>query len=361
MHHAAARFAISHILMGDGFVSRAVALTLAANLDDVTAAPAAVCSRAKARSAAMVSDRAATYIGPLLAHTLPSTQSELCAQLAPAVAALPADAGMQLAALDALASLWPHVASHERPQLRLRFLASLAAGQSDPGSTVSCSQLRAWQRDLPTVHGDSVASVASLKGLLSEAQPELVYRGLAEHLGANMDLPRLSGVVGALSTQTLLYLRDPAACLVHSLLGSVACERLCAWTPPEHLATLLCQLVHQLWWQRNQAGLSPVRGCLDSAAPPQLLTAVRSGDITAAQRAARAASKDPAVFRMSVWTLLDEWTARDDSEWLHALALVSAFLARAGDGALSPDDAACLATVFAEMAYREREKAAVSA
>jgi hypothetical protein len=352
MHHASARSAVDRILASSSFGDQALALCLAAAVGDLPGADENLRARLMARAAAMAPDRAAAYAGPLLDAPVPGEAAALAAQIAPLISAHPSTVGNQLAALDAVCALWPHVASAERAALRARLLAGCSARQAAPGSFVTTAQLCAWQRDLPTGSCDSPPSVASLKSLLSATQPHLAYHVIAEHLGCQMDLPTLHWALGALSVQVLLRLRDPQGLLVQCLLGTVAGERLAALTPPENLATLIGQLTHELWWCSNHAGLPPVRSCLD--APPQpLLQAVRGGDITAAQRAARAVSTTPERFWAEVWTLVDEAAEWDDGSWLRTLAAASAIAWRTGD-AMSPDDAAALGAVLADAAYHAR-------
>ena len=359
MHHASARLTIERTLASSAFADQGLALTLAGAVADLPGAVAdlpgaddALRVRLVERALAFAPDRAPAYVTPLHDATIPEDVAALTAQLAPAIAAMPAASGLQVASLHALCVLWPHVATSERRALRTRFLAGCAARSAPAGSAVDSAQLCAWQRDLPTGTCELPPSVASLKALLAAQQPHQAYRVLAEHLGCAMDLPTLHWVLGALSVQVMLRLRDPHGWLVQCLLGTVAGERLASHAPPEHLATLVSQLGHQLWWCQARAGLPPVRSCLD--APPQdFAQAVRGGDITAAQRAARTACADPTRFWTGVWVLVEDAMAWDDAHWLRALAAASAFAWRTGD-AMSPDDAAALGTVLADLTYRSR-------
>ncbi|MBA3685215.1 MAG: hypothetical protein H0W72_08245 [Planctomycetes bacterium] len=353
MHHASARTAITRILAGEGFGEQALALVHAACLSSIPGFDEALHDTMLARSLAMASDAAGETAGaPALA--VPTTPEELCTRLAPAIAANPAQIGLQLACLHALAELWPHVASHERPRLLQRFLASAASRQAPTASMVTVAQLRNWARDLPTCSGDVRPSVASLKGLLNESQPNLAYRILAEHLGCEMDLATLSWVLGALGVQVLLQVRDPAGIAAMTLAGTVASERLTGLVPPEIHAALVSQLAHQLWWCRNRAGLPQIRGCLDTTQRP-FAEAISSGDITGAQRAARAASTRPEGFWTATWEQLSAAINLDDRAWLRAVTIVTATAWRAGDAALAPDDAAAFGGVLADLRYHASE------
>lgn len=352
MHHASARLAIERTIASSAFGDQGLALTLAAMVGELPGAGSALRDRLVERAAGMAPDLAPNYSGDLVDAPIPDDAAALAAQLAPVIAASGSAPGLKVALLDALCALWPHVATSERRAMRLRFLAGCLARPAPAGSTVSAAQLCAWQNDLPTGSCELPPSVASLKALLSAQQPHLAYRVIAEHLGCAMDLPTLHWVLGALSVQVLLHLHDPHGWLGQCLLGTVAGERLASHTPPEHLATLASQLSHQLWWCHTRAALPPVRSCLD--APPQaFLAAVRGGDITAAQRAARTICADPSRFWSEVWTLVDEAVTWDDIHWLRALMASSAIAWRTGD-AMSPDDAAALGAVLADLSYRSR-------
>jgi len=350
MHHASARLAIERTIAASAFTEQGLALTLAAGVADLPGADAALRARLIERAAAMAPDLAVNYAGDLLDAPIPEDAAALAAQLAPAVAASAATPGLKIALLAALCALWPHVATSERRVMRARFLAGCVARPAPAGSTVTIAQLCTWQRDVPTCSSELPPSVASMKALLSATQPHLAYRVLADHLGCEMDLQTLHWVLGALSVEVLLHLRDPDGWLVHCLSGTVAGERLAMHTPPEHLATLVSQLGHHLWWCQARAALPPVRSCLDAPALP-FLQAVRGGDITAAQRAARRDCGDPARFWGDVWILVDEAVTWDDVPWLRALVAATAIAWRTGD-AMSPDDAAALGTVLADLHYR---------
>ena len=353
MHHTSARVAITGLLNGSGFGERGLALVTAASLGDADQDAIRLRQAAIERALELPCDRTISYSGPLLLAPIPSTERQLCQQLCPAISQQACDVGMQLACLAALASVWPHVGSNERSVVRGRFLDGLVSSPPPTGSVVTTQQLCSWQRDLPTVFGDGTVSVASLKAMLLESQPKAANSVLAEHLGMNADVATLSWALGALTVQLRLQYHDIHRQILHVLLGTVASERLVAWAEPDHLITLVAQLAHQLWWCRHEGHLPPVRTCIDHA-HRTLAEGIASGDLTVAQRAARAAAKQPAEFWHQVWAMLDERITHNDPQWTQALHISVATAWRTSTDAGSPDDAAALGTVYADLAYRER-------
>lgn len=353
MHHTSARAAITSLLDAKGFGERGLALTLAAACGDADKQAVALRQAALRRADSMTTGATKTYTGELLIAPIPGDETALCRQLCPVTIELAKDLGLQLSCLAALVALWPHVAQHERGLMRQRFLDSLVNDQHPADAHLSTAQLIAWQRELPTSQSEPHASVSTLKGLLCETEARNAYRVMADHLGINADLPTLSWVLGALTVQVRQRFHDPDRRLLHVLLGTVACERLAAHAQPEHLATLITQLGHQLWWCVHRAGLAPVRTCIDPHTP-DLVEAVASGNLTAAQRAARALAKDPATFWETAWKLVDERIHANDPHWYVALELVLVAVWRTSTDAVSPDDAAAIGTVLADLAYREK-------
>ena len=353
MHHTSARIAISRILEGSGFGERALALATAAALGDADEQAAELRQAALQQAALLEPDPLATPDPRLISLPLPTTDSELCRQIMPALIADPRDTGMGLALLVALVQLWPHVGSDERPLMRLRLLTGLAALHAPDGAGLPPSQLSAWQRDMPTSPGETLLTVASLKSLLAQDTPREAYRVIADHLGTAPDFPTLAWALGALTVQTRLQFHDPHCQLLHVLSGTVALERLCAWAAPEHLASVTVQVAHQLWWCRHRAMLAPIRQCLDRATP-SLAEAVAAGDLTLAQRAARVAGKEAGNFWEASWRLLAELIAARDLRWSTAMIAITATAWRTSADAISPDDAALVGTVLADLAYREK-------
>lgn len=353
MHHTSARAAITSLLAAKGFGERGLALVLAAACGDADQQAVALRQAALQRAGEMPSDAITSYTGELLIAPIPADEAALCRQLCPATIELAKDVGLHLSCLAALVALWPHVAQTERGLMRQRFLDSLVNDRHPAEVHLSSEQLIAWQRELPTAKSEPHASVSTLKGLLQETSAKDAYRVMADHLGINADLPTLSWVLGALTVQVRQRFHDPDRRLLHVLLGTVACERLAAHAQPEHLATLITQLGHQLWWCIHRAKLAPVRTCIDPATP-DFAEAVASGNLTAAQRSARALAKDPASFWEQAWKLVEERIQANDPHWYVALELVLVAAWRTSTDAVSPDDAAAVGTVLADLAYREK-------
>jgi hypothetical protein len=351
MLHATAREAISRILAGDGFGDRAVAMTLAGSLTDVGVVPERLRQRAFARSLAMAPDRGAQLPFVPDEGRLAADDRELIDQLSPALAGVAGPASAQGSMLLALATLWPHVGGQERAGMRRRFLAGITA-LVPTGGEVTSAELRAWQRDLPTSSGSQTPNAASLALMLNEPDPRRAYHALADHLGASLDPTTLTWVLGGLAVQELIKRRDHEGGIVSCLLGTMALGRLAPRVATEHVAALISKIALQLWWWRHHGNLAPIRSCLDGAARP-LAEAVRSGDITAAQRAARAVSADPRALWEELAQLIDDAAAWNDGRWLRALSVITVLAWRSGE-ALSPDDAAATATVLAGLVYQDK-------
>jgi len=296
-------------------------------------------------------DFAHPYHGALNQAPIPTSERELCLQLAPAIGDHPANIGLSLASLAALVQLWPHVASDERPLLRVRFLNGLTTRHAPLESQASREQLRIWQRMLPTALDPVPPSVASLQGLLLETTPEGAYRCLAEHLDPHLDMRTLARVLGTLAIAVQRQFHDRDAVALHVLMGASALERLAPLIEPELVASLMAQLSHQLWWCRQRSQLVPIRNCIDPTSWP-FRAAVASGDISTAQRAARTLSQEPQGFWQETWILLGDSISRHDEELPRALGVISALAWRSGRGAVSPDDAAALAACFAGIAHQ---------
>jgi hypothetical protein len=359
MHHTSARAAITSLLANKGFGERGLALVLAAACGDADKQAVALRQAALARADAMTGETNTSYTGELLIAPIPADEDALCRQLCPVIISSAKDVGLQTACLSALVALWPHVSTAERGLMRQRFLDGLMSDRLAPEAKLSSEQLIAWQRDLPTSQSEPHASVATLKGLLGETTAKGAYRVMADHLGMNANLPTLSWVLGTLAVQVRLRFHDPDGLLLHVLLGTVACERLAAFAQPEHLATLITQVGHQLWWCVHQAGLSPVRTCIDPSTQ-DFAEAVASGNLTAAQRAARALAKNPAAFWERAWKLVEERIAANDPHWYIALELVLVSAWRTSTDVVSPDDAAAVGTVLADLAYRDKRTPALA-
>ncbi len=325
-----------------------------AELHDCDNCPTALTALLAEQTDEIGTDSARPYHGALNQAPIPQNERELCAQLLPAIIERPTDIGISLACLAALARLWPHISSDERPLLRVRFLNGLASRRAEPEAEVSRQQLRDWQRNLPTSMSSSEPSVGGLKQLLLSLAPDAAYRCLAEHLDPRFDLRTLCHVLGTLSVTVLRQFHDRDGLVLHVLLGANGLERICEHCEPDLVAMALAQLGLQLWWCRQRAHLPPIRTCIDPA-QPELRSAVASGDVTLAQRAARSLSHEPARFWTCIWELLTESVSRRDEDWPRAVSTASAIACRTGTGSVSPDDAAALAAVMTDMAHhRER-------
>jgi hypothetical protein len=353
MHHTSARTAISHILAQKGFGERGLALAMAAQCGDADSAALALRHKAMAAAALIPVASVKNYSGELLFAPIPSNEQELCQQLAAATMDLSSDIGLQVANLAGLVALWPHVSSSERALMRQRYLDGLVSDESPKDMHLSRQQLIAWQRELPTAFNEPHASIASLKGLLHETSPQNAYRVMADHLGLNAQLATLSWVLGSLAVQVRLRLHDVHQHISHVILGTSAIKNLLPYMPPEHVATLITQLGHQLWWCRHQANLPPIRTCIDHDIH-SLTAAVGAGNITAAQRSARALGQNPELFWQTAWQLVDERITANDPRWYVALQLVLVTAWRTNTESVSPDDAAAIGTVLTDMCHRAK-------
>ncbi len=352
MRHFSSRIVIERVLHGDGFGDENVALALAAGLIDRGKAMGDLPHALETLAKTALVETAPPYTGTWNQLPIAKDEAELAAQLAPALAEHPVDAGLGLGALAALVELWPHVSADERPLLRVRFLNGVFARHAPADAQATIAQLTRWSRDLPTCVGGDVPQVATLSRLLQEISPEGAFRQLAEHLDPSVDFRQLASVLGALAVHLLVRAHDHERQVSHVLLGTVAVERLAGLVPGAVMATLIAQLAHQLWWCAQRAHLAPVVACLDVVTPP-FAEAVRNGDISQAQRAARTLAHDPERFWTETWALIAQQLYRPDAQWPHRLAIAAAIAWRAHDG-LAPDDAAALASVLADRAFREQ-------
>ena len=353
MHHTSARTAITQLLATKGFGERGLALVLAAACGDAEINAVTLRQQALDMASAMPAQQVTSYVGELLYAPIPKDEAELCRQLCPATIDLAKNIGLQLACLAGLVTLWPHVSSSERALMRQRYLDGLMSDQASSDMHLPSKQLIAWQRDLPTAKSEPNASVATLKGFLNETTPKDAYRIMSDHLGLNANLATLSWVLGSLAVQVRLRFRDPNRYLLHIILGTVACERLSHVAPPEHIATLITQIGHQLWWCRHEAGLQPIRTCIDHDIQ-YFHQAIASGNLTSAQRAARTLGQQPEQFWTEAWKMVAERIAAKDPNWHVALELVLVTAWRTDTDVVSPDDAAAVGTVMADLAYREK-------
>ena len=354
MHHTSARAAITSLLAGKGFGERGLALVMSAACGDADRQAAVLRKAALERADAMPTNATVSYTGELLIAPIPTSESALCSQLFPLIIEQAKNVGLQLSCLASLVALWPHVSTAERGVMRQRFLDGVINDSFSDEAQLTTAQLVAWQRELPTAVSEPNATVSSLKCILSETTAQGAYRVMADHLGISANLPTLSWVLGALTVQVRQRFHDPQRYLLHVLLGTVACERLAAHAAPEHLATLMSQLGHQLWWCVYRADLVPVLTCIDPVTQ-DFGEAVASGNLTAAQRAARAVAKNPSVFWEQTWKMVEDRIAANDPQWYAALELVLVVSWRTDTHVVSPDDAAAIGTVLADLSYRDKK------
>lgn len=359
MHHTAARTAITQLLATKGFGERGLTLVLAAACGDADVQAVALRQKALDLASTLPEQPVVHYVGELLYAPIPKDESELCQQLCPVTIDIAKNIGLQLSSLDGLVSLWPHISSSERSLMRQRYLDGLVSDQATKDMHLSTDQLIAWQRSLPTAQSEPNASITTLNGLLDQESPQDAYRIMSDHLGLSANLSKLSKVLGAVAVQERLQFHDPQHYLLHIILGTVACERLSRIAPPEHIATLITQLSHQLWWCRHKADLKPIRACVDHDMH-NIHDAIASGNLTAAQRAARTLGQQPAAFWQEAWKMVGECIANKNPHWHVALALVLVTAWRTSTDMVSPDDAALVGTGMADLAYRQNNTAEMS-
>jgi hypothetical protein len=285
---------------------------------------------------------------PLAHAELPTNEQALCQQFCADIAAHPANVGLKLALLAAVTRLWPHVGIDERARLRQRLVDSFAAITAPAESQVSLETLREWQSDLSICHGDTrELQPADLRGVLDFSKPAEVYRAIAERFETGAELGVMFRVVGTLAIRLRLGHRDQGCQLHHAILGTVAGEDLVKYTPPDLMADILAQLMHQVWWCRHHGGLEalPTSG---SDAGISLESAVQIGDAVMARRAGRSASKQPEQLWDDAWTVMERMLNDETTGWPEALTMLIAIAWRTGHNVISPDDAGLLGMVFAD-------------
>ncbi len=346
MQHAVARRVIATVMDGTGFADHAIAMAAAAVLADLPGIPDEVRSSLLQQACALGPDGAAESSGPLCQAPVPSDAGGLCRQFAPFLTEHPGDVASNLCSLWAMAQLWPHVTTSERPVLRQRLHASVSTRQAPAGSFATISDLRTWQRDLPTSFEILGANLATLKAILVQPTAKGAYQVLAEHLGMHMDLKTLSWVMGSLVAQISLMCEESGQRTSRLALAAVASEALAAEIRPEIHATLLSQFALQIWWCRRQvrprSGVIATEG---TVVPLDL--AITSGDALVAQRSARATATNPGHFWHVLWTLAVRRAGEREPGWPGLVEASLATRLRAGTQAVPPDDAAALATVYA--------------
>jgi len=356
VHHATARLALGRILAGSGFGDTTTGLVLACRLHDDQGCPEDLRRGILERCLAAPPDEAPPYAHPLNQQPIPEDERALASQLLPALIAHPANQAKNTTALWCLVELWPHCGADERPLLRTRLLNGIAAQREDEASFITTFQLRDWQKRVPTHYGTLTPSMASLRGILDAETPLAAYLLFAEHLGMEVDLQTLCWVLGSLTVHLQHELHDLRGELAALLLGTAACERLVPLVPSEGMVTVLSQLAHRLWWLARHAHLRPIRKSLDQTQRP-FTSAVATGDITLAQRAARTlASQQGHLFWGQAWSAVEQWMPKDRTVLLRLLSVLDSARWRAHDDAISVDDVSAIAALLAEMAWWRQQR-----
>lgn len=352
MQHLRARHIIPLIIEGSGFDLRSLALVDAAQLQEIPGISKATCEQAIAAASKLKADEAAE---PKMALKIAAADniSQLADWLLPLIIEHPQHTGRQIGTFFALAELWPHASKEERPRLARRWYASLCERRAPEDSFLPAGTLCQWQSQQPTLKHASNPKATVIQGMLEEKHAQEAYYALASYLGANMDLPTLTRIISALTVHVLLYKFDTKAYVLQGLAGILALHRMCDYARPDLLATLLGQLVHQIWWCRNSGRINRLEpGSSDSMT---LTDAVKNGDMTAARRAARIQAMDPDSFWKEIDSLLDQTITNSHSSWTRGLTAVRVLHQRAGGhGCIGPDDAAAIGATFAAIQHLEK-------
>lgn len=354
MLHTTARRTIERILAGTGFGQQTIAMVSAASLTEDAGCPEPVCTALFEACLRLPPDGAAACTHPINQQPTPEDAAGLCRQLAPVVVAHPHDPALGASALHALMRLWPHCSGAERPLLRTRLINTLAGGIAGGAASLTVLELREWQRNVHTHHGAEPPSVANLRSILNAPDALNAYLALADHLGMAVELETLCWVLGSLAVQLLLGHHDPDCRLAALLHGLSACERLVPHAPADALVTLVSQINHRMWWLHRHGRMQAIRHSLDQTSRPYAF-AVATGDITLAQRAARAeVVQGAARFWAETWRLVETHAVPVPAVLVRVLAVVDAARARNQDGAVSVDDAGVIAATLADIIYRHR-------
>jgi hypothetical protein len=330
--------------------SQALATLLAADLHDHL--PLNITDELWQRALGLTPEPAAPYVGPLNQQPIPGSAQDLLRELAPVVIAHPSDTGLNIGLLLLLAELWPHVSGEERPLLRVRFLngvmeraASIGTRSGVPReAVVTTSELKVWNRYMPTATGDDPS--AALQQLLTAPTAQEAYHQLANHLTGGMSTPILARIIGTLALQLADQRADAAGHQLHAVVGAVAAERLARAAPPDAMATLLAQLAHQLWWLANGADLAPRRD--DGGAADDLATAITSGAASAARTHARRRQLDETAWWLTLGPVACQLAAQTPEHLRRTIAAMWILAARSEHHVVAPDDAAAVTALLAD-------------
>ncbi len=353
MNHGKARQVIPHILNGSGFDLRCLALVDAAQLVEIPDIQEETIEKAMQAAADLNPDEAPQPPKELSIDAIADSQTALADWLLPLIIDNPQQTGRQIGTFSALAELWPHASNEERPELAKRWYASLCQRRAPDESFLPADTLCTWQGAQPTVSHESNPKATVIQGMLEEEDAQSAYYALASYLGTNMDLPTLTKIISALTVHVLLYKFDNKAYVLQGLAGILALHRMCDYARPDLLATLLSQVVHQIWWCRNSGRIARLEeGSSDSMS---LQEAVQAGDMTAARRAARIEAMDPQGFWTEINDLLGQTIKYSHSSWTRGLTAVRVLHQRAGGhGCIGPDDAAAIGATFAAIQHLEK-------
>jgi hypothetical protein len=352
MQHIRARQIIPEILKGSGFDLRSLALVDAAQLFEIPGIHEPTIDKAINATIALSLDEAPEPDQPLSGGPA-DTVNNLADWLLPSIIEHPQHTGRQIGTFSALAELWPHASNEERPQLAQRWYASLCQRRAPDDSYLPSETLCKWQSLQPTLNHASNPKATVIQSMLEEESAQDAYYVLASYLGTNMDLPTLTRIISALTVHVLLYKFDNKAFVLQGLAGILALHRMCDYARPDLLATLLGQLVHQIWWCRNSGRINRLEP--GSSESMTLTDAVAAGDMTAARRAARIQAMDPDGFWNEINTLLDTTISNSHASWTRGLTAVRVLHQRAGGhGCIGPDDAAAIGATFAAIQHLEK-------
>jgi len=347
MRHHAIRHTSTAILEGGGWGLRARAMILAATLEE-RGLDADLADRTLRRAAGLPPDEAHGGAPPT-ATEVPDNPEAVLGDLLVRIAEHGSRPAVNLVDLENLLRIWPHAARDEHPGLYARFLDSLAAPGLDAAAILRPRQMQRWQRDQPT-SGDARPCAAVLEELLAAPTPEEAYRVLAGYLGADVDLPTLSWILGGLAERSMLRRFDRRGYALEVLHATATVERLAARVAPELLIVILSQLAHQLWWAHRQR-MRPLDRLGDDG-PADLVATIRRGDVIAAAAAARRAVGDRDRFHQSVRTAFLELLVKRADAWYPGLVALDTFAHRADHSRIGPDDGATLAASLAGAFYR---------
>jgi len=277
---------------------------------------------------------------------LPEDTAELVSQLADLITRHPCWTGRELARLKALAHLWPHASRGERMQLRRLWCMGFNERRAPIEASASRDQLCDWQSRLPTVHSSEPPSAASLSALLDAPDAERAYHELAGHLHSEIDIPGLCWSLGVLAQQVLLHRFDREGLTQSAFIGASVCQDLIGEIPPDTALVLLSQLAHQIWWCRNAAGMRGLKsGNTDYGL--SFSAAVRHGDYTASQRAARQSAADCRHFWPQAIAMTVELVEARAQQWPRAILGLTVTGCRCAGQPVAPDDAATLGATLA--------------